>query len=941
MQQTSTNLPIGLDEFSPPPMIVDAEHNLGFAIGDYRHSGKPFGTMYLGMYDLKSLKPLDFIQISVFWGSEDIFRFTLDPTRERLLEPMTAENFSSDCASGPTLTTIEYGAVGGKRKLRVGASLGLPCPGLWRVVPSINSIYEDRTSSPPKRKLYVYGTYPWEHVRGNISPDLQDNDGQPLIIQQIDLAKLDAGAGAEALDWQFDLRYAGCGRMVVPFVQRVGNSVLSYCADARPAFASSGSLSEQGYVLRIPLDEHDQPATVSGPRIPDPYDPAAPAATNFLVRRTPALAGRVEPFVDPVAATVLLLSNDSANGNATWVFDPLAERFVGVITGGEGDPPPFKNAAGFDGERGRTYLFTSTGILMAPTRQRPLPTGTIYDVVSRPTDLAKNTHIAVAPKLHRLFVPLTKDRDGKGRGGWVVIEDNVPESPPEDRADPDRNTLQVAENAKTTQVETRGSAIASGAHLLMVGGATRALNTSDPLCDEPAPDFGTEVERTYFDDRCIWEVLLASGHREMFFAETAVESGTTTGAIAEGSGLTFAEADHTDQDLKRAGECYLSSADDLLRGGAKAAGGTGEETAGLQPLLDQYAALCAAIQVGVVDAGGPEFSAGTRGTDDKGFPVKRSECAAFEKPETDQQPPDDILKYSSSVSCDPVAGTASANATSAAFAFPGLDDALVSVARMTSSVRSVHTERGQETIVEAVAHGVQIGPLQIGEVRTTATTRAKGRTGTAAAEITRRWCRVQLEGEPPIEDCVDPTSAETRALIDQANQGLGRIRISVPDVQKEATPGGYQAVITKHPDVRAADEAVNDDDSHTVPGLQLVVYNDGIEGRNRLILQLAGVHAESRYGIQAIPDLSSPVDQLPVDLGDVPPPAAVVPDAPTLPGTVVKRLVPAVVDAAREVVRLLVNNPREFALLFLLLTILAAPVFLTIRRRMLETEVAS
>lgn len=941
LQHTSANL-ANITEHVPPPMIVDAEHNLGFAVGFYRNADDSLAPgKWVGMYDLKSLKLLDRID-SEGWGSDDIFRFTLDSTGERLLEPMIPGNPDPSCANGPTISTIEYGSVGGKRKLRVGTPLPLPCPGLWRIVPSINAIYEDRTANPPRRKLYVYGTYPWEFFRGAVSPDLQDNDGQPLVIQQIDLAKLDSGAGAAALDWQFDLRYAGCGRIAVPFVQRVGDSVFSYCADARPAFAYSGSLSEQGYVVRIPLDEHDQPFVVGDARIPDPYDVAAPAATNFLVRRTPALAGTVVPFADPVAGTVLLLSNDSANGNATWVFDPLAERFVGVITGGEGDPPPHKNAAGFDGVRGRTYLFTSTGILMAPTRQRPLPTGTIYDVVSHPDDLARVPHIAVAPKLRRLFIPLAEDDKGKGRGGWAVVEDNVPEPPPHRRADPDRNTLQVAENA-ATRVESRGSAIASGAHLLVAGGITRALNTSDPACDEPVPDTQPVAERTYFDDRCIWEVLLASGHREMFFAEAAVEVGSTTGAIAEGSGLTFAEADHTDQDVKRAGECYQSGVEDVLRGGTKVAGGTGDETSALQDLYDLYGTACDAIQAAVVASGGPDLTSGTRGPDDQGFPVKQSDCAAFDEAETEEQPPDGVLQYSSAVSCDP-AGTASADAASAAFAFPGLEGSVISFARTTSSVRSVRTERGQETIVEAVAHGVQIGPLQIGEVRTTATTRAKGRTGTAAAEIVRRWCRVRLAGEPPIDDCIDPASAETRALIDQVNQALGRVRISVPDVQKEASPGGYQAVVTKHPDVRAADEAVNDDDSHTVPGLQLVVYNDGIEGRNRLVLQLAGVHAESRYGIQAIPELTpSILDRLPGDPGGVLQPGADVPlfEQPSPPGSLVKRVLRSPAKALREAVRLLVNNPREFALLFLLLTIIAAPLYLTIRRRMFETEVSS
>jgi hypothetical protein len=953
LQHKSANV----TEFAPPPMIVDPEHNLGFAIGAPRV--KAFGPMDLmartsiGMFDLTSMRMIGRLELqgaSGQLGSDDIFRFTIDPVRERILEPMNPEDPDPTCSGlplvstgAPRIDTIAYSSVGGKRTLRRGAPLPLPCPGAYRVVPKYNSVYEDDPSDPTKRKLYVFGTYVREHTRGLAGAfGLEDNDGQPLVIQQIDLAKLDAGAGSEALDWQFDLRYAGCGRIAVPFVQRAGHSVLSYCSDARPALAQSGNLSEQGYVVRIPLDEHDQPSVVGDARIPDPEDPAAPAAVNYLVRRTPALAGTVVPFVDPGTGTVLLLSNDAANGNATWVFDPIAERFVGVVTGGNANQPVDKTAAGFDPLRGRTYLFTSSGMLMAQIRQRPLPTGTIYDVVARDSDRAWVPQIAVAPKLHRLFVPLARNAQGKGRGGWVVLEDDVPDPPPARPDRPDENTTQIAENPATTQVETRGAAVASGAHLLAVGGVTRGLNQSDPLCDPPLPDAVAYSERNNFDGRCIWEILIASGNRELFFADTSVEAGTATGAVADASGLTFSETDHTDQDFKRAGECYRSSAKDVIRGLVKSLGGSDDDAAALAGVYERYEAACTSLQESFQELGGPDLSAGTRGPDDEGFPVERSECAAFDEADDDGRPPDTILaQFSSSVMCDPRAVKATADAAAAGLTLPDLADPIVSVARMTSSVRSVRTERGQETIVEAIAEGVRIGPLRIGEVRTIATTRAKGRSKTASATIDRRWCRVTIDGEPPTEDCIDPTSPENRATIDQVNQALGRARISVPDAAVDASAGGYQAVVTKSPDVRAADEAVNDDDSHTVSALQLVIYNDGPEGRNRIVLQLAGVHAESRYGIQPIPDIDNsrgadvPSLDVPVDNS-----SQVLP-TDTSPGSAFKRFFRKPGRVLRHAIGWLVNNPREFLLLFLLLTILATPVYLTIRRRVFEQVVTS
>jgi len=60
-------------------------------------------------------------------------------------------------------------------------------------------------------------------------------------------------------------------------------------------------------------------------------------------------------------------------------------------------------------------------------------------------------------------------------------------------------------------------------------------------------------------------------------------------------------------------------------------------------------------------------------------------------------------------------------------------------------------------------------------------------------------------------------------------------------------------VVIKHPDQFDADKTVNNDPSHTASAMEIIYYNDGGEGRNRLVVQLAGVHTESRYGINADP----------------------------------------------------------------------------------------
>jgi len=295
------------------------------------------------------------------------------------------------------------------------------------------------------------------------------------------------------------------------------------------------------------------------------------------------------------------------------------------------------------------------------------------------------------------------------------------------------------------------------------------------------------------------------------------------------------------------------------------------------------------------------------------------------------------------------------------------------------------------TTVSSTATGVAVGPLKIGRVISQAVTQARGRTGTAITTYLRQWCGLSIE-DTSVPECFDPTDPAYAALIDTANQQLGKLRISAPPVAQQASPGGYQAVIIKDPGTQAADNAVNNDATPTVPGLQAIYYNDGAEGRSRVIVQLAGVEAESRYGIITLPDFGSGgeevapaedvVDNTVQDVTDAvtptvsaeppapaavdetpppPPPAEqareiaepdgfdqsdytpvmlashVVPAShPVLPAPgrpFAERILRVPAQIVRDAIHLLVSNPRDFGLLFALWALLATPIYLGLRRR--------
>lgn len=823
----------------------------------------------------------------------------------------------------------------------------------------------------------------------------QQNEGDHLLVRQVSLVSAPDGTEELRLDWEVDLQTAGCGRREHQFVARAGNLVLAYCYDLR--VGTSQATGGQGYVVAMRLDENDQPVVRGGEPI---TDPVSGAIVNAVVRRTPALSGRVFPVADPATGTLLLATSDDRNGDAGWVFDPVQERFVGVVTGGFRDPPPGNAAVGFDAERGRLYLLTVGGVLVVPVRTRPLSPGEQTDVLANPervSDFVANPFkddmavvpISAAPSVGKLFVPMR--RPGRCPGSsepclhYAVLRDEIPNPPAPPTVDPDRLTAQVDEVDGLTTVNASGGAVGSGAHVVVTGGIPKIVSQASPTCHSPGGSIvGQEqlvLERQIFGGACAPEQLVTSGHREWLFAPASLTLGTAQGVSADASGFSVAPNDFaTDNDIRRASDCHETTVRSLgtaverffTEQGGGDQGDEGDE--GGEGDAPGRSPVCEAVQDAFTAQTGDDLGQGTRGGTSEepgeGFPVRHAHCDDFGAGATTEEQPTESdddprgLTFASNVMCDlaRVAGEASAASRAFSIAPPGTPG--LTVARTAAQATSAKTGEGQVTTVTATAEGVVVGPLQIGKVYTQAVTKARGHTGRASTNLTRLWCGVAIAGVA-VEHCIDPTTDENQAAIDDLNQGLQRLRITVPrangeDANGEATPGGYQAVVTKDSEVRAADSAVNDDDSHTVPGLQATFYNDGAEGRSRVVVQLAGVHAESRYGIVQIPQFTSPGFTLPTSLsapaysdgGFVPPrPGRLVGAAgydeflvehPVLTArdesteVLMDQVRRAPFGALRNFLNWLVNHPREAALLFVMWALLSFPVYLIVRRRSFE-----
>ncbi|HUS62409.1 MAG TPA: hypothetical protein VMY34_09445, partial [Acidimicrobiales bacterium] len=307
------------------------------------------------------------------------------------------------------------------------------------------------------------------------------------------------------------------------------------------------------------------------------------------------------------------------------------------------------------------------------------------------------------------------------------------------------------------------------------------------------------------------------------------------------------------------------------------------------------------------------------------------------------------------VTCDGNAQLAEATALSSALSLPDVINPTFAVARTTSSAKTVKTAEGIVTTVSSGAYGVTVAGVNIGRIETEVTTKAHGRTGTTKVAFTRTISDVSSA-------TLTCAVCKPDLVVDAINAAVGqRARASLPEIRATASPKGFQAVAIKDPQLRDSDRALNDDDTFTIAGLQVVVYNDGRFGRSRAVVQLAGVQAESRYGIFVNPEVGDGSDEALVgevfselSAGD----AAfdTVGFGPDPLGPVAATDGSGIVGAIRSVAEvpftvalapsrllakgmsLVVHSPRELGLLAALWSLLAAPLYLGLRRRWLLDE---
>jgi hypothetical protein len=275
------------------------------------------------------------------------------------------------------------------------------------------------------------------------------------------------------------------------------------------------------------------------------------------------------------------------------------------------------------------------------------------------------------------------------------------------------------------------------------------------------------------------------------------------------------------------------------------------------------------------------------------------------------------------------------------------------------STKTALTDKGMETTVTSVVHGVVLGPVAIDTVTATLTCDAHGRHGTASCVYHRSLKGVtNADKELAPGSCADSGStpsadqcAELVTAINNVLPGYLVVTLGYPDANSGllgGTPHGYQAAGQKERYEFLSDQTLNYDNSLLVPGLEVLYVQDSQGAPSRIDLQLAGVEAESHYGITKFTPLGDgglvvvpPLEPMPVTgilsggaltapLPPLPPPVGPGPTTQTaFPGTTLQRIL--------DSVGLLWRSPGTALLASMLIGLLGSPLGVARRRaRLLE-----
>lgn len=497
--------------------------------------------------------------------------------------------------------------------------------------------------------------------------------------------------------------------------------------------------------------------------------------------------------VDPYTERIFLQIDGSNAESAIWVFDVPTATFIGIVALPRAFAGGNTQALGVDPSLARLYaISTPSGevlrstVLITSTDTAAVDQGLV--TTFRPQPAGSKSRLVVDPVRHRLAMLAV--------GGSIVLQDSLgPRGGTSGSADPDGGTVNVAEGPGTA-VNFLGGGQAYGARIRWVGGAGGVDRNVNTILDPPPSELSPQTGG-------ITPPPPAPGTRDVHFARVLHTTLTNGEASAKATGAQR-DLENTDADL-----------------------------GGMANYIRRW--------------GGPDL-AGQR------WPYPEVDC-------TDFGGADDTRAgkgYGAEVACRHSDETVTALALDESLSQGGV--VRVGQARARSAVAR-DPKRGIVSVVEAEMLGVDLGgQAGIGRVLSRAETWATGRPKAAngvgaGGTFTRTFQDVWVTDPDGVRRSVCGATCDPAQVRDAVNRALGlRARIDLPEpepARMKGTPGGFEALIVRDPFERANEASVNEEaDARRleVPAMVVTVFADG-RVPSRVVISLAGVSAESHYGI--------------------------------------------------------------------------------------------
>jgi hypothetical protein len=574
----------------------------------------------------------------------------------------------------------------------------------------------------------------------------------------------------------------------------------------------------------------------------------------------------------------LFLATHSVTTPGAWVFDGRMNAWVGFVPAVWATNSPI----GVDPSTGHFFMRSGSdpnkgiadGIIVSDASQTPVTQGRRFDFLA---DIDRATWV-VDPARHVLFVSGEKKVKDESIPVTYVLRDTTPTAQAVVPENYDALTSNVSESARTLSTYS-GTTAGYGANVVLVGGTGGAI----------APVYqGLFSSDQFFVPR---NSIVSPGDRGATLASVPFLDLRNVGASA--TAQQIAPDTSTDND-RRTYQNQVAGIGDPV--------GQGDATAQAAALLDWRwpSATC-------LDPGGDP---------------------------TEPSRTDPGGEASSHCDLDKLQARASAN--EGAVQTDGLTIAGSSV---TSSAAKDATGLVTTTIARVRGLHLEVpdqGALRIGDVRLEVRTLAHGHAGTARVS----WSReikdaVIADGQGNVLFAC--AVCDPDALARQVNDLFDlKLRMHVPTPEITQTPrGAFAGFAEDEADHVNNVVALNESNSSRImPALQLEFYND-FQDRSRILLQLAGIQANSIYGITPLP-AEPPVNVIPV-LPTIAPlpqqsllPAAPPPVEPPGGGSggIFKRLI--------TTARFLVRSPKDALLVGLTGVLLVTTAAIAFRRRQLN-----